>query len=117
MRYQRAAISFLITVAGFSLRAQQPDMPPVSQERLADYQLAHPSSNLYLHLDKTVYTPEETVWFKAYLLGDTAPEAKVLYVRIVDEEKISPCQDYPHTQPAGMGGIEARRNRIPANVP
>lgn len=77
----------LIAVTGFSLRAQQPDMPPVLQERLANHQAAHPPSNLYLHLDKTIYSPEETVWLKAYLLRDTTREAKVLYVRIIDEEK------------------------------
>lgn len=57
------------------------------QEKLSAYSKAHPLSNLYLHLDKTVYSPEETMWFKAYLLGDFSREAKVLYVRIVDEEK------------------------------
>ncbi|MFB2118929.1 hypothetical protein [Parapedobacter sp. 2B3] len=82
-----AIMLLLIAAAGFSLRAQQPDMLPVLQEQLANHQAAHPNSNLYLHLDKTTYTPEETVWFKAYLLGDTSLKAEVLYVRIVDGER------------------------------
>ncbi|MBB5441397.1 hypothetical protein HDC92_005109, partial [Pedobacter sp. AK017] len=57
------------------------------KKRLSVYLAEHPMSNLYLHLDKNIYSPEETIWFKAYLLGDTATDNKVLYVRIADENK------------------------------
>ncbi|RYF24212.1 MAG: hypothetical protein EOO42_06080 [Flavobacteriales bacterium] len=57
------------------------------QKRLATYQATNTSGSIFLHVDKTTYSPEETLWFKAYLLGDTSLAAKILYVRIVDEEK------------------------------
>lgn len=66
----------------------------VSKETISDslkediHNSNRPSSQLFLHLDKTVYAPEETLWFKAYLLRDTSLSAKVLYLRIIDEEKI-----------------------------
>ena len=68
------------------IQGQDKDAVLYLQERLAAYKTAHPSNNLFLHLDKTVYAPEETIWFKAYLLADTSLEAKVLYVRIIDQE-------------------------------
>ena len=112
MSFKLAAISLLITLTGFSLRAQQPDMLPVLQERLANHQAAHPPSNLYLHLDKTTYTPEETVWFKAYLLGDTSLKAEVLYVRIVDDERneVSSAQ-FPIYDVRAHGSIELSKPR------
>jgi hypothetical protein len=63
------------------------DALPHLQKQLSAYRTAHPSNNLFLHLDKNIYSPEETIWFKAYLLGDTATDNKVLYVRITDEDK------------------------------
>ena len=86
-------ILFLLFIV-FAIPLQAQDKPDPKdavtylQERLAAYRTAHPSNNLFLHLDKTVYAPEETIWFKAYLLADTCWQAKVLYVRIVDEERI-----------------------------
>ncbi len=85
--------SFLLLhfiVVSLCLQAQETsvasDAVSYFQERLSAYQATHPSNNLFLHLDKTVYAPEETIWFKAYLLADTSLEAKVLYVRIIDQE-------------------------------
>ena len=57
------------------------------QEKLIAYNGENHSASLFLHLDKTTYSPDETLWFKAYLLGDTSLTASVLYVRILDEEK------------------------------
>jgi hypothetical protein len=34
--------------------------------------LPRPAGTLFLHIDKTIYTNNETVWFSAYLLHDTA---------------------------------------------
>lgn len=81
----------MFMLASIPLRGQESapfqDIASSLQEKLSAYSAANPTSNLYLHLDKTIYSPEETIWFKAYLLGDTAQQAKVLYVRIIDEEK------------------------------
>lgn len=55
------------------------------KERLADYNREKPVINLYVHLDRNTYTPEDTIWFKAYVLTPILNE--VLYVRITDRKK------------------------------
>ena len=43
--------------------------------------------NLFLHLDKSIYQPGETIWFTGYILNrDTALKAEqnILYVILVD---------------------------------
>src|SRR5690554_35164 len=83
-------LTFLFTVMAHSAKAQEKThalQTDQLQKQLSAYLEEHPSSNLYLHLDKNIYSPEETIWFKAYLLSDTVMDNKVLYVRIVDEHK------------------------------
>jgi hypothetical protein len=55
------------------------------QERLDDYHREKPVINLYVHLDRNIYAPEDTIWFKAYVLTPILNE--VLYVRITDRKK------------------------------
>jgi len=55
------------------------------QQRMVTYNLEKPAINLYVHLDKNIYTPEDTIWFKAYVLSPILNE--VLYVRITDDKK------------------------------
>lgn len=55
------------------------------QNRLHSYHLEKPIINLYVHLDRNTYTPEDTIWFKAYVLNPILNE--VLYVRITDRKK------------------------------
>ena len=57
------------------------------EKKLKSLSIESASSNLYFHLDKNIYSPEETIWFKAYLLNVKAGQAKVLYVRIVNEDE------------------------------
>jgi hypothetical protein len=101
----------LFTHFTLSLGAQEkatlPDAVLYFQKRLSAYRIAHPSNNLFLHLDKNIYSPEETVWFKAYLLGDTSMEAKVLYVRIIDQEKTVVAEaQFPMYDIRSHGSIE-----------
>lgn len=55
------------------------------QQRLADYNREKPAINLYVHLDRNNYMPEDTIWFKAYVLTPLLNE--VLYVRLADHNK------------------------------
>lgn len=61
------------------------DLVDTLQVRLADYNRENPVINLYVHLDRNTYTPEDTIWFKAYVLTPILNE--VLYVRITDRKK------------------------------
>jgi hypothetical protein len=50
----------------------------------ADY---YPQEKLYLQFDKNIYSPGETVWYKAYLLSGTEPSpvSKNFYAELSDE--------------------------------
>lgn len=50
--------------------------------------VTHTASELYLHLDKTIYDPGENIWFAAYLLrsGFKKEEHHTLYVLLQDAE-------------------------------
>lgn len=56
-------------------------------KQLALFNSENPSTNLYLHLDKNVYQPNENIWFKAYVLAGKVVDSKVIYVRLVDQNK------------------------------
>lgn len=55
------------------------------QNKLDTYLSENPYFKLYLHLDRNNYSPEDTIWFKAYSLSNL--ENKVLFVRLADCNK------------------------------
>ncbi len=48
----------------------------------------YPQEKVHLHLDKSAYTPGETIWFKAYLTADNLPAciSKNCYADLIDEK-------------------------------
>jgi hypothetical protein len=55
------------------------------QEKMAAYNREKPVINLYVHLDRNTYQPEDTLWFKAYVLTPILND--VLYIRLADHNK------------------------------
>ncbi len=55
--------------------------------RVAGYYHEKIGSILFLHTDKSIYTPNESIWFKAYLLESSPLKHEVLYVRLVNDQK------------------------------
>ncbi|WP_017731187.1 TonB-dependent receptor plug domain-containing protein [Nafulsella turpanensis] len=52
-----------------NISAQSHSSPPdTASKKLQTYQQHHPSEKVYLHLDKNIYAPSETIWFKAYMV-------------------------------------------------
>ena len=51
-----------------SLTAQENDFLEDIQADLDDWWVQRPVEKLYIHFDKELYIPGETIWFKAYLL-------------------------------------------------
>jgi hypothetical protein len=49
--------------------AQAYNLADTLRRKMALYQQMHPSSTLFVHFDKTLYTNNENVWFTAYLLN------------------------------------------------
>lgn len=55
--------------------------------KLTLFNKENPSINLYLHLDKSIYRPGDTIWFKAYILSRQFMPNRVINVRLVDQNK------------------------------
>lgn len=71
-----------------SLHAQDPALLQSGDRvdsALARYAASFEQSKLYLHLDKNIYTNNETVWFSAYVLGRGRDsfDHQVLYVNLL----------------------------------
>ncbi|HEX8462054.1 MAG TPA: hypothetical protein VF623_11510 [Segetibacter sp.] len=57
------------------------------EKKIAGYALQKPSSLLFVHFDKNVYTNNESVWFTAYLLeSNTKAAHKVLSVALIRDD-------------------------------
>lgn len=52
------------------------------------YTDVYQAERLHIHYDKPVYSPGETVWFKAYLMADIIPAdaSKTLYIDWIDDK-------------------------------
>ncbi|MDF3077630.1 MAG: hypothetical protein K0S09_1519 [Sphingobacteriaceae bacterium] len=57
------------------------------QNALFAYSQEQPTTLLYLHVDKNVYMPGETIWFKAYLPSSSHLQSDALFVRLVNAAK------------------------------
>ena len=80
----------LISIAAILLLWAFTDPTTITDQlakQLSLFNSENPSTNLYLHLDKNVYQPNEHIWFKAYVLAGKVVDSKVIYVRLVDQYK------------------------------
>ncbi|MGB8194822.1 MAG: hypothetical protein WCF67_23005, partial [Chitinophagaceae bacterium] len=48
----------------------------------------YPQEKIYVHFDRSLYSPGETIWFKAYLFSGIFPSliSKTVYTELVDEQ-------------------------------
>ncbi len=48
----------------------------------------YPQEKVYVHYDKSMYNPGETIWFKAYLFSANLPSmiSKTLYAELIDDK-------------------------------
>src|SRR5688572_29363068 len=48
----------------------------------------YPQEKLYLHFDRSLYNPGETIWFKAYLFSGAYPSpfSKTVYAELLDDQ-------------------------------
>ena len=58
------------------------------ESTLANYSKNYSEERIYVHYDKPLYTPGETIWFKAYLMKSIFPadDCRTLYVDWIDSE-------------------------------
>ena len=79
LKYYSSILFFLI---GFSTHAQRFD------SALSKLNREYKQEKLYLHFDRALYNPGETIWFKAYLFTDNLPSliSKTIYAELVDDK-------------------------------
>ena len=81
----------LILFCTFHCISQEQTFTQKMDSLLDHYATNFENTRLHLHLDKTIYTPNETVWFSAYLYA-SMPDSfshQLLYVKLVKEENDS----------------------------
>lgn len=91
---------FTLLLASFSLRAQRFD----SVLNVLDTR--YPQEKIYVHFDKALYSPGETIWLKAYLFSGSFPSliSKTVYAELLDEQgKVLDRK----TSPVVLSGAEA----------
>ena len=86
MRTLLTGILFLLLHPGLSV-AGPADSTAALQEKWWQYASQYPATHLFLHTDKNIYSPNERIWFKAYMLSGAVADSKVLYVRLLDANK------------------------------
>lgn len=113
-------ISFLSVVIVLmhmtSVFSQSADIDSL-MSRMERYAETQPSEILYLHLDKTIYSNNESIWFSAYLLNTTVENLKghtLFSVALVNEEsrKVEIHHRYPIYGGWGTGSFS-----IPDSIP
>jgi hypothetical protein len=79
--HHRLIFSALIALFSLTVHAQALD------STLAKYAAKYPQEKLYIHYDKSVYAPGETIWFKAYFMEGLYPLAasKNFYLDWIDD--------------------------------
>jgi hypothetical protein len=84
------------------------------EQTLAAYADKFQSDRVYLHYDKSVYTPGETIWFKAYLMADIYPadESKTLYTDFIDDNGAV----LSHVVSPVVDGISTGQLEIPSDI-
>lgn len=73
---------FTLILASFSVRAQRFD----SVLNVLDTR--YPQEKIHVHFDKSLYSPGETIWLKAYLFAGSLPSliSKTMYTELLDEQ-------------------------------
>lgn len=88
---KRTAFVLFTTACMFSLLRSSAQPPPSSvlqhlEASFKKYTLHKKSVDLFLHVDKQVYVPNENIWFTAYLFSqDSRAPKKVLYCLLVEK--------------------------------
>lgn len=88
-RFIKAAILLLGCVILFRTAQSQVFTTDSLLSYIERYQLNHPKQLLFVHTDKTIYTPDETIWFAGYLLKNNIAGTKdpdILTITLLNNE-------------------------------
>lgn len=88
------------------------------QQKLNLYRQTHPSSNLFVHFDKTLYTNNDNVWFTAYLLNcENLQQHHTLSVCLVNDidHSIALEEKFIMSNGLGFGNLHLSDTIAPGN--
>lgn len=86
MRRIRIYLPALILLAIVSSALNLKNIADDLATRVFGYYHEKIGNTLFLHTDKSIYIPNESIWFKAYVLNGFL-QNEVLYLRLLDEKK------------------------------
>lgn len=75
-----------------------------------------PQANIFIHFDKEMYDPGETIWFKAYLFADIMPAAgeSEFAVKLFNANgQVVASKKYPVVDATAIGEIELADTLLP----
>jgi hypothetical protein len=86
-KYSFLLFSVVLLLVTLSSSTRIVDVVEDFREKVSAYYHEKIASVLFLHTDKSIYIPNERIWFKAYLLDSSPLQHEVLYLRLVNEQK------------------------------
>lgn len=111
----------LLTLSGVYATAQQGvSSNQLIQQKLAFYAASHHTGALFIHIDKTVYTNNETVWFSAYLIHHTQTDKKLHTVLSVflsrdDDKQVALSGNFRMEEKLSFGSLLLPDSIAPGN--
>jgi hypothetical protein len=85
---QKLIILFLLSFAANSFRVEGQLNTII--EKISEYNQAYPEEILYMHVDREVYNPGDTLWFKTYLRHKVTLEentlSKTVFVKLLNRQ-------------------------------
>ncbi|MGI4751883.1 MAG: hypothetical protein ACRYFB_14720 [Janthinobacterium lividum] len=109
-----------ITICSYlpALAQKEAQLQDSLKNKLNIYRQIHPSTTLFAHFDKTIYTNNENVWFTAYLLNTTQlNQHSVLAVSLVNDidHSIISQQKFVMADGIGFGNVFLPDSVAPGN--
>ncbi|MEJ7671803.1 MAG: hypothetical protein WKF59_03635 [Chitinophagaceae bacterium] len=82
------AASFINSPVAYTSTAQS--LSVMLTQALDSFENNYPQEKMFVHTDRSTYTTEETIWFKAYCTLDGLPSdiSKIVYVELVNEKNM-----------------------------
>jgi hypothetical protein len=91
-RFYKALVCLFLLIVSSTGRSQVANFADKADHMLSQYAGKFAPAKLHLHLDKTIYTSSESIWFSAYVLPlrqDSSIAHQLLYVKLIREENDS----------------------------
>ena len=104
MKFLKCTISFFVLVF-FGMKGAAQGIDSI----MGVYANQYPQQKVYVHFDKSVYRPGETIWFKAYLFAGFEPSgfSKSLFAELIDKNgAVLQRKVYPIVEASAAGNFD-----------